>query len=95
MITLHQTSSREEEQERILATFRAGNAMCKAALHTALYAIVTLLLAIIHIFTFVINFSIGALTIMHAICCMIRMLLVQCQELTANPLNTIERRNER
>jgi len=93
MITLHQTSTLDE-QERILELFHAGHAHCKAALLTALYALATLLLAIVHIFTFVVNFTIGVLMIAHALGCMLRLLLVQCQELTRTPLNTIEGREQ-
>ena len=92
MMTLH-SSTTQQEQDRILATFKAGHAMCKAALLTLLYAIATFLLSVIHIMTFIINFSIGVLTCLHAVVCMVRLLLVQCQELSANPLNTIGGRN--
>lgn len=92
MVTLH-SSTTQQEQERILATFKAGHAMCKAALLTLLYAMVTFLLSIIHIATFLINFSIGVLTCLYAVVCMVRLLLVQCQELLENPLNTIGGKN--
>ena len=88
MMTLHQSST-QEEQERIYATFQAGHAMCKAALYTALYAIVTFLLAVVHIFTFIINFTIGVLMCLHAVGCMLRLVLVLCQELTKTPLSTV------
>lgn len=91
MMTLHQSYS-TDEQERILATFQAGSVMCKQALSTLLYALATLLLAIVHLFTFVVNFAIGVLMIAHAVGCMARLLLVQCQELTRTPLNTVEGR---
>jgi Tfp pilus assembly pilus retraction ATPase PilT len=91
MMTLHATST-TQEQERILEVFHAGHAMCKAALCTALYALVTLLLAVVHVFTFVVNFAIGTLMIAHALGCMARLLLVLVQERTANPLNTVEGR---
>lgn len=93
MVTFYQTSTKEE-QERILATFRAGHAMCQQALLTLLYALATLLLAVVHIFTFVVNFTIGVLMIAHAVGCMARLLLVQCQELTRTPLNTVEGRDQ-
>lgn len=93
MITLHQSST-TDEQERIYAMFQAGHAMCKAALSTALYALATFLLAIIHLITFAINFTIGVLMCAHAVGCMARLLLVQCQELTKNPLNTIGGREQ-
>lgn len=91
MITLHATTN-DEELERILTTFRAGHTHCKQALLTLLYALATFLLAIVHIFTFIINFTIGVLMVLHAVGCMLRLLLVQCQELTRTPLNTIEGR---
>jgi len=88
MMTLHATST-QEEQDRILATFQAGHAMCKAALFTLLYAIATFLLAIVHIFSAIINFAIGALTCLYGVLCMVRLLLVLLQELTKTPLATI------
>lgn len=93
MITLHSPTT-TEEQERILELFHSGQTMCKAALSTALYALTTFLLAFVHIFTFVVNFSIGVLMILHALGCMARLLLVLCQERAANPLNTVEGRNQ-
>ena len=84
-------SYHKAEQERIKATFKDGHTTCKSALSTFIYAILTLLLAIIHIMTFIINFAIGALMISHAVLCMIRLLLIQCQDLTENPMNTIDR----
>jgi hypothetical protein len=51
------------------------------------------LLAFMHIFTFVINFTIGVLMCLHALGCMARLLLVLCQELTKTPLITIGGRN--
>ena len=94
MMSLYQQST-IEERERILATFKAGKALCRSALLTLLYSLIALLLVVIHLFSFVINFAIGVLMIMHAVGCMVRLLLVQCQELTANQLNTIEGRNVR
>jgi hypothetical protein len=88
MMTLYQQST-IEERERILATFKAGSTLCRSALSTFLYAIATLLLTVMHIFTFIINFSIGVLTIMHAFVCMARLLLVQWQEATRTPLVTV------
>jgi hypothetical protein len=88
MMSLYQQST-IEERERILATFKAGRALCLSALSTLLYAIATFLLVVVHILTFAINFTIGVLMILHAVGCMARLLLVQCQELTANQLNTI------
>lgn len=88
MMTLH-SSSTTEEQERILATFKAGYAMYKVSLYTALYALATFPLALVHIFTFVLNFTIGVLMCLHAVGCMARLLLVLCQELTKMPLNTV------
>lgn len=91
---LYQTST-QQEQDRILITFKSGYAMCKAALLTFLHAIIMLTLFIVHIMTFMINFAIGTLIIAHAIICMIRLILVQLQDLTENPMNTVERGNER
>lgn len=91
MMKLYQTYP-QQEQERILATFKAGRAMCQAALITLIHALITFILVIIHIATFILNFSIGVLICMHAFVCMARLLLVQFQELTENPLNTVERR---
>lgn len=88
MMSLYQQST-IEERERMLATFRAGRALCLSAISTLLYAIATFLLVVVHIFTFAINFTIGVLTIMYALVCMVRLLLIQLQELTANPLNTV------
>jgi hypothetical protein len=85
MVTFYQVGTKEE-QERIKATFQAGHAMCKASLLTALYAIATFLLVVIHIFTFIVHFSIGVLTILHALGCMARLGLVQAQEATRTPL---------
>ena len=85
MMSLYQQST-IEERERMLATFRAGKALCLSALLTLLYAIATFLLAVVHIVTFMINFTIGILTIMHALFCMARLLLVQWQEATRTPL---------
>lgn len=91
MMRLYQTST-QQEQDRILTTFKSGYAMCKAALLTFFHAIIMLMLFIIHIITFVVNFAIGTLIITHAIICMMRLLLVQLQEITENPMNTIGRR---
>jgi hypothetical protein len=85
MVTFYQSSAKEE-RDRIKATFRAGRVSCLSALSTLLYAIATFLLAIIHTLTFVINFTIGMLTILHALVCMVRLLLVQWQEATRTPL---------
>jgi hypothetical protein len=93
MMTLHATST-TEEQERILELFHSGQMMCKTALSTALHALATFLLAFVHVFTFVVNFTIGVLMILHALGCMARLLLILCQERTANPLNAIEGRNQ-
>jgi hypothetical protein len=79
-------SSAAEERERILATFRAGRALCKASLLTLLYAVVTFLLVVVHILTFIIHFSIGMLMMTHAFICLARLLLVQWQEATRTPL---------
>jgi hypothetical protein len=92
MMTLHQTAT-TDELERILATFHAASDMCKTALFTTLYALSTFLLDFMHIFTFVINFTIGVLMCLHALGCMARLLLVLCQELTKTPLITIGGRN--
>lgn len=91
MMRLYQTYTKDE-QDRILTTFQSGYSMCKASLFTFLHAIIMFLLVIIHIMTFVINFAIGVLVISHAVVCMMRLLLVQLQGLTENPMNTIERR---
>jgi uncharacterized membrane protein YcgQ (UPF0703/DUF1980 family) len=93
MMRLYQTYEKAE-QENILTTFKIGHTTCKAALLTLLHALITFLLVIIHIVTFIINFSIGVLMISHAVLCMIRLLLVQCQDLTENPMNTIDRRDK-
>lgn len=85
MMSLYQQST-IEERERILATFKAGRALCLSALSTLLYAIATFLLAIIHTLTFAINLTIGVLTIMHALICMARLFLIQRQEATRTPL---------
>jgi hypothetical protein len=92
MVTLHQTAT-DQELERILATFRAGHALCKQALFTALYALVTFLLVIVHVFTFVVNFTIGILMCLHALGCMARLVLVQLQEATRTPLVTVAGRS--
>lgn len=101
MMILHQTQTQsykkhqsypKVEQERIRATFKDGYTTYKEALFTLLHAIIMLTLFIIHIMTFIINFAVGTLIISHAIICMIRLLLVQLQALTENPMNTIERR---
>lgn len=101
---LYQTSTQQrlyhktypqQEQECILATFNAGYEKCKAALYTFLHALIMFLLVIIHIMTFVINFTIGVLVIFHAIVCMMRLLLVQLQALTENSMNIVERGNKR
>lgn len=84
-MSLYQQST-IEERERILATFKSGRVLCLSALYTLLYAIATFLLFIVHTLTFVINFTIGVLTIMHALVCMARLLLVQWQEATRTPL---------
>lgn len=91
MMRLYQTYTKDE-QDRIFTTFQSGYSMCKYALLTFLHAMIVFMLVIIHIMTFVINFAIGALVIIHAIVCMMRLLLIQLQELTENPMNTIERR---
>lgn len=88
---LHQ-SYNKVEQERIENIFKAGIEECKAALSTLIYSIATLLLAFIHVATFIINFAIGALKISHAVICALRLLLVQIQEITKNNMNTINRR---
>lgn len=94
MMTLYQQST-IEERERILATFKAGSTLCRSSLSTLFYAIATLLLAIIHIFTFAINVTIGVLTIMHALICMARLCLIQWQEATRTPLVAVAGRSER
>lgn len=88
MVTFYREATKAE-QERIQATFRTGHAHCKAALFTLLHALVTLLLFAVYTFTFIVNFTIGVLTIMHALGCMLRLLLVQWQEATRTPLVTV------
>ena len=91
---LYQTSA-EAEQERIFTTFQSGYSMCKASLFTFLHALIIFMLVLVHIMTFIINFTIGVLVIAHAVVCMMRLLLVQSQALTENSMNTVERGNKR
>lgn len=93
MMRLYQTYTKDE-QDRILTTFQSGYSMCKASLFTFLHALIIFMLVLIHLITFVINFTIGVLVIFHAIVCMMRLLLVQLQGLTENPMNTIDRREQ-
>ena len=94
MMRLYQTYTKDE-QDRIFTTFQSGYAMCKSAISTLLHALTIFMLVLIHLMTFIINFTIGVLVITHAIVCMLRLLLVQMQSLTENSMNTIDRRNER
>lgn len=75
--------STAEELERILATFHYGQAMVKSALYTLLYAIISLVLVVVHILSSIINFAIGVLTIVYGLVCMARLLLTLCQEIAA------------
>lgn len=88
MVSLYNEATRAE-QDRIKATFKTGHAHCGYSLLTLQYALATFLLFVVYILTFAINFSMGVLTIAHALVCMARLLLVQWQEQTRTPLVTL------